>query len=154
MHNYPKPGHLKNHSFLLFNTAWIFLPIPLSPFPLTCDTHVVSLQRNVSQCIQIWILKIFNTEKKLHKQYIFDSNYNESEYASLFPFSVHSTWELSHYIMVSNEYNDMVNWVLSVCVSIVPWGTTFNNTIWYGAECQKITRPMSQKLRFSSLSSN
>ena len=50
---YQKPGHLKNLFFLLFNTAWIFLPYSLSPLPLPCDTHVVFLQRKVSQCVQI-----------------------------------------------------------------------------------------------------
>ena len=33
-------------------------PPPLSRLRFTCDTHVVSLQRNVSQCVQIWILSI------------------------------------------------------------------------------------------------
>ena len=59
---YPKPGHLKNMFFLLFITAWIFFPYPLSPLPLTCDTHVVFLQRNASQCVQILIFNISNRD--------------------------------------------------------------------------------------------
>ena len=59
---YPKPGHLKSQFFLLFNTAWIFLSYPLSPLPLTRDTRVVILQRNVSQLVQIWIFNISNRD--------------------------------------------------------------------------------------------
>ena len=44
----------------MFNTAGISLSSPLSPLPLKCDAHVVSLQRNVSQCVQIWIFYISN----------------------------------------------------------------------------------------------
>ena len=40
----------------MFNTAWIFLSYPISRLPLTCDTHVVYLQRNVSQCVQCVLL--------------------------------------------------------------------------------------------------
>ena len=59
---YPKPGHLKNKFFLLFNMAWIFLSYPLSTWPLKCDTHLVFLQRNISQCVQIWIFNISNKD--------------------------------------------------------------------------------------------
>ena len=56
MPKYPKPGHLKIQFFLLFNMAWISLPYPLSPLPLTCDTHVVffffcrEMYHNVCRC--------------------------------------------------------------------------------------------------------
>ena len=59
---YANPGHLKKQFFLLFNTAWIFLTCLPSPLPLTCYTHVVFLQRNLSQCVQIWIFDISNTD--------------------------------------------------------------------------------------------
>ena len=85
--NCQKLWHLKNQLFLLLHTAWISLAYPLSPLPLTCDTHVVFVQWYVSQCVQIWILT-FQTHILLHKQYIFDTNIIQSEYAYLFPFSI------------------------------------------------------------------
>ena len=60
--NCQKLWHLKNQIFLLLHTAWIFLAYPLSPLPLTCDTHVVFVQWNVSQYVQIWIFNISNTD--------------------------------------------------------------------------------------------
>ena len=60
--NYQKLWHLKNQLFLLSHTAWIFLAYPLSPLPLTWHTHVVFLQWNVSQCVEIWIFNISNTD--------------------------------------------------------------------------------------------
>ena len=60
--NCQKLWHLKNHLFLLLHTAWSALASPLSLLPLTCDTHVVFLQWNVSQCVQIWIFNISNTD--------------------------------------------------------------------------------------------
>ena len=57
-----KQGYLKNQFFLLLHTACVSLVLPLSPFPWTHDTHVVCLQWNVSQCVQIWILNISNTD--------------------------------------------------------------------------------------------
>ena len=60
--NCQKLWHLKNQLFLLLHTAWISLAYPLSPLPLTCDTHVVFVQWNVSQCVQIWIFNISNTD--------------------------------------------------------------------------------------------
>ena len=60
--NCQKLWHLKNQLFLLLHTAWISLAYPILPLPLTCDTHVVFLQWNVSQCVQIWIFNISNTD--------------------------------------------------------------------------------------------
>ena len=60
--NCQKLWHLKNQLFLLLHTAWISLSYPLSPLPLTCDTHVVFVQWNVSQCVQIWTFNISNTD--------------------------------------------------------------------------------------------
>ena len=59
--NCQKLWHLKNQLFLLLHTAWISLAYPLSPLPLTCDTNVVFVQWHVSQCVQIWIFNISNT---------------------------------------------------------------------------------------------
>ena len=84
--NCQKLWHLKNQLFLLLHTAWISLAYPLSPLPLTCDTHVVFVQWNVSQCVYEYLT--FQTQIHLHKQYIFDTNIIQSEYAYLFPFSI------------------------------------------------------------------
>ena len=65
MLNYPKPGHLKNQFFLLFNMAVIFLLYPLSPLPLKCDTHVVSLQKMQNNVFRYEYLK-FQTGIHLH----------------------------------------------------------------------------------------
>ena len=62
MPNYPQPGNFENQFYLLFNTARIFLSLPLSPLPLTRVTHVVSLLRNVSQCVQILAFNISNRD--------------------------------------------------------------------------------------------
>ena len=56
--NCPK-WHLKNQFFLLLHTACISLALPLSLLPFTRDTHIVCLQWNISQCVQIWIFKHF-----------------------------------------------------------------------------------------------
>ena len=60
--NWQKLWHLKNQLFLLLHTACISLALPLSLLPFTCDTHMVFLQWNVSQCVQIWIFNISNTD--------------------------------------------------------------------------------------------
>ena len=60
--NSQKLWHLKNQLFLLLHTAWISLAYALLPLPLTCDTHVVFLQWNISQCVEIWIFNISNTD--------------------------------------------------------------------------------------------
>ena len=51
-------------------------------------THVIYLQWNVSQCVQIWIFNISNTQILFHKHYSFDTNHIQSEFAFLFPFSI------------------------------------------------------------------
>ena len=70
-----KRWHLKNQLFLLLHTAWISLAYPLSPLPLTCDTHVVFLQWNVSQCVQIWIFNISNTDSFTQTIYLWYKYY-------------------------------------------------------------------------------
>ena len=59
--NCQKLLHLKIEFFLSLHTACILLALPLSLLPFTRDTHMVCLQWNVSQCVQIWILNISNT---------------------------------------------------------------------------------------------
>ena len=60
--NWQKPWHLKNQFFLLLLTDCISLALPLSLLPFTRDTHIVCFQWNVSQCVQIWIFNISNTD--------------------------------------------------------------------------------------------
>ena len=85
--NWQKLWHLKNQLFLLLHTAWISLAYPLSPSPLTCDTHVVFLQWNVSQCVKIWIFTIPNTDSFTQTIYL--------GYAFLFPFSISNKYCLA-----------------------------------------------------------
>ena len=73
--NCQKLWHLKNQLFLLLHTAWISLAYPLSPLPLTCDTHVVFLQWNVSQCVQIWIFNISNIDSFTQTIYLWYKYY-------------------------------------------------------------------------------
>ena len=42
--------------------ACFSLALPLSLLPFTDDRHMVCLQWNVSQCVQIWIFNISNTD--------------------------------------------------------------------------------------------
>ena len=70
-----KLWHLKNQLFLLLHTAWIFLAYPLSPLRLTRDTHVVFVQWNVSQCVQIWIFNIANTDSFTQTIYLWYKYY-------------------------------------------------------------------------------
>ena len=60
--NCQKLWHLKNQLFLLMHTACMSHALPLSLLPFTRDTHMVCLQWNVSQCLQIWIFNISNTD--------------------------------------------------------------------------------------------
>ena len=53
-------GIWKTSSFYCLIRLAFSFRTPLSRLPLTCDKHVVSLQRNVSQCVQIWIFNISN----------------------------------------------------------------------------------------------
>ena len=65
-----------------------FLCVPLSPLPLTCDTHVVFCNEMYHNVFRYEYLT-FQTQIHLHKRYIFDTNIIQSEYAFLFPFSIH-----------------------------------------------------------------
>ena len=60
--NCQKLWYLKNQLFLLLRTACISLALPLSLLPFTRDTHLVGLQWNISQCVQIWIFNISKTD--------------------------------------------------------------------------------------------
>ena len=73
--NCQKLWHLKNQRFLLLHTAWISHAYPLSPLLLTCDTHVVFLQWNVSQCVAIWIFNISNTDSFTQTIYLWYKYY-------------------------------------------------------------------------------
>ena len=53
MHNYPTLGHLKNQYLLFLIRLEFSFFVTLIAFTITWDTHVVPLQRNVSQCVQI-----------------------------------------------------------------------------------------------------
>ena len=123
---YPKTGHLKNPFFLLFNTAWICLSYPLSPLPLTRDTRVVILQRNVSQWVQIWIFNISNIDSliqlihlgyKLQPKWIcvtfsfqcITSNVIRLCFKNLM---VYSFWFKSRCIRIACLYNDNHIWLL------------------------------------------
>ena len=52
----------KISSFYCFIRLVVSLALSLSLLPFTCDTHLVCLQWNVSQCVQIWIFNISNTD--------------------------------------------------------------------------------------------
>ena len=71
--NCQKPWHLKNPLFLLL--IWISLAYPLSSLPLTCDTHVVFLQSNVLQCVEIWIFNMSNTDSFTQTIYLWYKYY-------------------------------------------------------------------------------
>ena len=73
--NCQKLWHLKNQLFLLLHTAGISLAYPLSPLQLTRDTHMVCLQWNVSQCVQIWIFNISNTDSFTQTIYLWYKYY-------------------------------------------------------------------------------
>ena len=70
--NCQKLWHLKHQFFLLFHTACISLSLPLSLFPFTRDAHMVC---NVSQCVQILIFNISNTDSFTHKIYLWYKYY-------------------------------------------------------------------------------
>ena len=63
--------------------------VPLSLLQWKRDSHMVCLQWNVSQCFQIRTLR-FKTQINSHKQYIFDTNNIESEYAVFSLFSIYA----------------------------------------------------------------
>ena len=73
--NCQKLWHLKNLLFLLLHTTWISLAYPLPPLPLTCDAHVVFLQWNVSQCVQIWLFNISKTDSFTQTIYLWYKYY-------------------------------------------------------------------------------
>ena len=75
--NCQKLWHLKNQFFLLLHTAGISLALPLSLLPFTRDTHMVCLQWNVSQCVQIWIFNISNTDSFTQTIYLWYKYYSK-----------------------------------------------------------------------------
>ena len=69
--------HLKNQFFLLLHTAGISLALPLSLLPFTRDTHMVCLQWNISQCVQIWIFNISNADSFTQTIYLWYKYYSK-----------------------------------------------------------------------------
>ena len=55
-------GIRKISSFYCYIRLVISLALPLSLLPFTCGTRMVFLQWKVSQCFQIWIINISNTD--------------------------------------------------------------------------------------------
>ena len=80
-------GIWKISSFYCCIRLVVSLALPLLLLPFTCGTHMVFLQWNVSQCVQIWIFNISNTD--LFTQTIYPWYKYYSNYAFLFPFSIH-----------------------------------------------------------------
>ena len=73
--NCQKLWQLKNQFFLLLHTAVISLALPLSLLPFTRDTHIMCLQWNVSQCVQIWIFNVSNTDSVTQTIYLWYKYY-------------------------------------------------------------------------------
>ena len=73
--NCPKHGIWKISSFYCCIWLGFSLRTPLSPLPLKCDTYVVFLQWNVSQCVQIWIFNISNTDSFTQTIYLWYKYY-------------------------------------------------------------------------------
>ena len=73
--NCQKLWHLKNQFFLLLHKAVISLALPLSLLPFTSDTHIICLQWNVSQCVQIWIFNVSNTDSVTQTIYLWYKYY-------------------------------------------------------------------------------
>ena len=106
-----KLWHLKNHLFLLLHTAWISLAYPLSPLPLTCDTHVVFLQWNVSQCVQILIFNISNRDSFTKTIYLWYKYYPKWICVSFsFQYITYHLWAETLFIRgVYGKYLDKCN---------------------------------------------
>ena len=65
-----KNGIWKISSFYCCKRLRVSLALPLSLLLFTRDTHVVCLQWNKSQCVQIWIFNISNTDSNSFTQTI------------------------------------------------------------------------------------
>ena len=91
-----KLWHLKNQSFLLLHTACISLALPLSLFLFTRDTDIVCLQWNVSQCVQIWIFNISNTDSFTQTIYLWYKYYSKWICVSFSFQYITEPWSNSH----------------------------------------------------------
>ena len=68
---------LRNYYKLQRNTACISLALPLSVSPFTRDTHMVCLQWNISQCVQICIFNISNPNSFKQTIYLWYKQYSK-----------------------------------------------------------------------------
>ena len=70
-------GIWKISSFYCYIRLVVSLALPLLLLPVTCGTRMVFLQLNVSQCVQIWIINISNTDLFTQTIYLWYKYYSK-----------------------------------------------------------------------------
>ena len=86
--NYQKLWLFENQFFLLFQTTCFSRALPLSLYHSRA-TRTWSVCNKMCHNAFRYEYLTFQTHIHLHKQYIFDTNIIQSEYAFLFPFSIY-----------------------------------------------------------------
>ena len=127
--NCQKLWHLKNQFFLLLHTACISLALPLSLLPFTRDTHTVCLEWNVSQCVQIWIFNISNTDSFTQTIYLWYKYYSmwicvsfSFRYIFIYNYAV-------HIILIYDRIKSLLMFMLNINSCFY---STFNSIFWLG----------------------